>query len=96
MVVRLTTNRLRLLAIFQKLADLPRYLLSRVLPHLHKEIENVIEHSIGTEGGATYCFKLNPDSDKENVFRSLELLQTDLKETNYRIISLNNCSNTNP
>lgn len=56
------------------------------------EIDNVIEHTPGTEGGATYCFHFSENGDKQGVYSYFETLSTDKKETNYKVISVKDCT----
>ncbi|WP_372652308.1 hypothetical protein [Halobacteriovorax sp.] len=58
------------------------------------DIENVEEHSFGTEGGSTFCFEFSSTGDKNRVYEELKNLQTDLKETDYSVVSLNKCSSS--
>lgn len=58
------------------------------------DIANVEEHSFGTEGGSTFCFEFSSTGDKTRVYDEFKNLLTDIKETNYSVASLDNCSNS--
>ncbi len=58
------------------------------------DIESVNEHSLGTEGGSTFCFEFSSTGDKGRVYNEFKNLSTDLKETNYSVTSLDNCSDS--
>lgn len=58
------------------------------------DIKNVKEHSVGFEGGSTFCFEFSSTGDKNHVYDEFRRLPTDLKETDYSVISLDKCSNS--
>lgn len=59
------------------------------------DIHNVEEYSFGTEGGSTFCFEFSPIGDKTRIYEELKNLPTNTKETNYKVTSLDKCSNSN-
>lgn len=55
------------------------------------DIENIVEYGTGTEGGSTFCFAFTESADKSWVYEELRNFPTDGVETNYKVVSLEEC-----